>query len=55
MSAVLAANSPEQAVLDRVSEVADLVTVALDELLGKTGKMRLPPLAPPHKRVRKAP
>ena len=33
MSAVLAANSPEQAVVDRVSEVADLVTVALDELL----------------------
>lgn len=29
----LAANSPEQGVLDRVAEVADLVTVALDELL----------------------
>lgn len=29
----LAANSPEQALLDRVAEVADLVTVALDELL----------------------
>ena len=33
MSAVLAANSPDQAVVDRVSEVADLVTVALEELL----------------------
>ncbi|MFN4040682.1 MAG: polyprenyl synthetase family protein [Brevundimonas sp.] len=30
---VLAANSPEQAVIDRVTETADLVTVALDELL----------------------
>jgi farnesyl diphosphate synthase len=30
---VLAANSPEQAVIDRVAEIADLVTVALDELL----------------------
>ena len=30
---VLAANSPEQGVIDRVAEVADLVTVALDELL----------------------
>lgn len=30
---ILAANSPEQAVLDRVAEVADLVTVALDRLL----------------------
>ncbi len=30
---VLAANSPEQAVIDRVAEVADVVTVALDELL----------------------
>ena len=30
---ILAANSPEQAVLDRVAEVADLVTVALDQLL----------------------
>ncbi len=30
---LIAANSPEQAVLDRVAEVADLVTVALDELL----------------------
>jgi len=29
----LAANSPEQSVIDRVAEVADLVTVALDELL----------------------
>lgn len=29
----MAANSPEQAVIDRVAEVADLVTVALDELL----------------------
>lgn len=28
-----AANSPEQAVIDRVAEVADLVTVALDRLL----------------------
>lgn len=28
-----AANSPEQSVIDRVAEVADLVTVALDELL----------------------
>ncbi|RZJ42763.1 MAG: polyprenyl synthetase family protein [Brevundimonas sp.] len=28
-----AANSPEQGVIDRVAEVADLVTVALDELL----------------------
>jgi len=28
-----AANSPEQAVIDRVAEVADLVTVALDQLL----------------------
>jgi farnesyl diphosphate synthase len=30
---MLAANSPEQAVIDRVAEVADLVTVALDQLL----------------------
>ena len=30
---ILAANSPEQAVLDRMAEVADLVTVALDQLL----------------------
>lgn len=30
---MLAANSPEQAVIDRVSEIADLVTVALDQLL----------------------
>lgn len=30
---LIAANSPEQAVIDRVAEVADLVTVALDELL----------------------
>jgi farnesyl diphosphate synthase len=30
---VLAANSPEQDVIDRVAEIADLVTVALDELL----------------------
>ena len=30
---LLAANSPEQAVIDRVGEIADLVTVALDELL----------------------
>jgi len=30
---VLAANSPEQGVIDRVAEIADLVTVALDELL----------------------
>ncbi|WP_297802010.1 polyprenyl synthetase family protein [uncultured Brevundimonas sp.] len=30
---ILAANSPEQAVIDRVAEVADLVTVALDKLL----------------------
>jgi len=30
---ILAANSPEQAVLDRVAEVADQVTVALDRLL----------------------
>ena len=30
---LLAANSPEQAVIDRVAEIADLVTVALDELL----------------------
>lgn len=30
---MIAANSPEQAVIDRVAEVADLVTVALDELL----------------------
>ncbi|MFW2342645.1 polyprenyl synthetase family protein [Brevundimonas sp.] len=29
----LAANSPEQAVIDRIAEVADLITVALDELL----------------------
>lgn len=29
----LAANSPEQGVIDRVAEIADLVTVALDELL----------------------
>ena len=29
----LAANSPEQGVIDRVAEVADLITVALDELL----------------------
>lgn len=28
-----AANSPEQGVIDRVAEIADLVTVALDELL----------------------
>lgn len=28
-----AANSPEQAVIDRIAEIADLVTVALDELL----------------------
>ncbi len=28
-----AANSPEQAVIDRVAEIADLITVALDELL----------------------
>ena len=33
MNRVIAANSPEQAVIDRVAEVADLVTVALDELL----------------------
>ncbi len=33
MTYVIAANSPEQAVIDRVAEVADLVTVALDELL----------------------
>ena len=33
MTPVLAANSPEQGVIDRVAEVADLVTVALDELL----------------------
>ena len=33
MKTPLAANSPEQAVADRVAEVADLVTVALDELL----------------------
>ena len=33
MTHVLAANSPEQAVIDRVAEIADLVTVALDELL----------------------
>jgi len=30
---LIAANSPEQAVIDRVAEVADLITVALDELL----------------------
>ena len=30
---LLAANSPEQSVIDRVAEVADLVTVALDQLL----------------------
>ena len=30
---MLAANSPEQGVIDRVAEIADLVTVALDELL----------------------
>ena len=30
---MLAANSPEQDVIDRVAETADLVTVALDELL----------------------
>ena len=30
---LLAANSPEQAVIDRVAEIADVVTVALDELL----------------------
>lgn len=30
---IVAANSPEQTVIDRVAEVADLVTVALDELL----------------------
>ena len=29
----LAANSPEQAVMDRIADVADLVTVALDQLL----------------------
>jgi len=29
----IAANSPEQAVVDRVAEIADLVTVALDQLL----------------------
>ncbi len=33
MNVPLAANSPEQSVIDRVAEVADLVTVALDELL----------------------
>ena len=33
MKTPLAANSPEQAVADREAEVADLVTVALDELL----------------------
>lgn len=33
MNAPHAANSPEQGVIDRVAEVADLVTVALDELL----------------------
>ena len=33
MKPPIAANSPEQAVSDRVTEVADLVTVALDELL----------------------
>jgi len=33
LSVPLAANSPEQTVIDRVTEVADLVTVALDELL----------------------
>mgnify|MGYP003344156404 FL=1 len=33
MTHLVAANSPEQAVIDRVAEVADLMTVALDELL----------------------
>ena len=33
MNPLRAANSPEQTVIDRVAEVADLVTVALDELL----------------------
>ena len=33
MNPLRAANSPEQSVIDRVAEVADLVTVALDELL----------------------
>jgi farnesyl diphosphate synthase len=33
LNRVIAANSPEQAVIDRVGEIADLVTVALDELL----------------------
>jgi len=32
-SRIQAANSPEQGVIDRVAEIADLVTVALDELL----------------------
>lgn len=30
---MLAANSPEQGVIDRVAEIADLITVVLDELL----------------------
>lgn len=40
---ILAANSPEQAVLDRVAEVADQVTVALDRLLprGEGPEIRL--------------
>jgi farnesyl diphosphate synthase len=33
LTQLLAANSPEQGVIDRVAEIADLVTVALDELL----------------------
>lgn len=33
MTPAFAANSPEQGVIDRVAEIADLVTVALDELL----------------------
>jgi farnesyl diphosphate synthase len=33
LTELLAANSPEQGVIDRVAEIADLVTVALDELL----------------------
>lgn len=33
MNPLRAANSPEQTVIDRVAEVADLVTVALDKLL----------------------
>lgn len=32
-AAIYAANSPEQGVIDRVAQVADLVTVALDQLL----------------------